>query len=625
MIAQQKAKISVDPSSLVTVIELENSSLKVTNSINLILTNNSDDITSVDNKFIVAWTDFRRALTSISRIFKNENVLVEFDEFSTKLVKEFIDDSRRLNTNESTIEIKSPAVQDELGKNLFERNLKIEQIRDTVKLLALKHGANFSVPGAGKTTTILAVHTLLKAAGKINKLFVVAPINAFISWEDEIRDIFKKTTLKIIRIRGSLINNYSQIEKENADVILINYEKLRKDIDYLIALFLNNKVHFVLDESHRIKSGSNNLSYNQIKRLADLSKRRDILSGTPMPQSYLDLQPQFDFLWPAKRIIPVIGTLMDESKIEEINHAIEKLFVRTTKKELDLGELIPKYTYIDLGPIQSELYKLFKSEAARIIAGMDRANHLNYRRMGKSVIRLLQASTNPMLLTQKDEYYDTIEDIPNGAQVWELLGEFSKFEQAAKIEYLKSRIAQILGEDPKNKVLVWSYFVRNIQLLERLLKDYNPVSIYGGVPTGSDEDENNREGRIRKFHEDNSCKIMIANPQACGEGISLHRVCHYAIYLDRNFNAAYYLQSIDRIHRLGLDKSIKTTVEVIIARNTVDELLIKRINEKIINMGNILNDKYLQSLAYDPADIQVEEELGLDKNDFEAIKQHVNS
>ena len=40
---------------------------------------------------------------------------------------------------------------------------------------------------------------------------------------------------------------------------------------------------------------------------------------------------------------------------------------------------------------------------------------------------------------------------------------------------------------------------------------------------------------------------------SASEGISLHKVCKRALYLDRTYNAAQYLQSRDRIHRIGSD------------------------------------------------------------------------
>ncbi|MBK9636721.1 MAG: DEAD/DEAH box helicase [Bacteroidetes bacterium] len=325
-----------------------------------------------------------------------------------------------------------------------------------------------------------------------------------------------------------------------------------------------------------------------------------------------------------RKIIPNVDQIKDDShKIKTVNEAIKDKFVRTTKNELGLKEPIIKYSHIPLGPIQSELYSLLKSEAARLLANMDKNNKETFRRTGKSVMRLLQAATNPMLLGTDDEYRDNEPIAPLDKQVWFLIEEFTKYEKPVKIEFLKNRVNEILSKDKKNKIVIWSSFVRNIVILEKLFKEYDPVSIYGAIPSGSDDDEEKREGRIRKFHESSSCRIIVANPQACGEGISLHKVCHNAIYLDRTFNAAHFLQSVDRIHRLGLSNEIDTNVEILVSKETIDEVLIRRLNEKIENMGQVLNDKYLTSLAYDPFDIRLEDENGIDSKDFEEIKNHI--
>ena len=74
---------------------------------------------------------------------------------------------------------------------------------------------------------------------------------------------------------------------------------------------------------------------------------------------------------------------------------------------------------------------------------------------------------------------------------------------------------------------------------------------------------------------------MVANPAAASEGVSLHRICHHAIYLDRTFNAAHYLQSEDRIHRFGLPADQKTTIEIVECLDSVDETVRMRLNLKI--------------------------------------------
>ena len=56
----------------------------------------------------------------------------------------------------------------------------------------------------------------------------------------------------------------------------------------------------------------------------------------------------------------------------------------------------------------------------------------------------------------------------------------------------------------------------------------------------------------------------------------MHRVCHHAIYLDRTFNAAHFLQSQDRIHRFGLPSDQETIIEIVECRGTVDETVHQR-------------------------------------------------
>lgn len=618
-----KVSFLIDNHNLLVSIVLDSRNDQLINDLKLYLANLSNDLIYNDLIFKIPWFELRRGISDVAYITKRQFYDVYFDELMTSLIKETINDRKSIKERKSPYKIKLNDLESSLKQLGFNRVLKKEQIRDALKLLGISHGANFSVPGAGKTTTILAVHSILKQLGIVNKLFVISPINAFISWEDEIREIFDDSSLFVYRLQNIQLLNDESIEVSDPDIILVNYEKLRKNVNQLVPFFIKNRIHLILDESHRIKSGFNNLSYGQIVKLADLAKRRDILSGTPMPQSYLDLVPQFDYLWPGEKIIPDIS-MIDTDNAQSINCAINDLFVRTTKNELGLKKPNIVYTYIQMGPIQSDLYRLFKSETARIIAGIDKLNIDNFRRIGKSVVKLLQAATNPMLLTLKDDYEEENIPVPLNREYWELLDDFRLYEKPAKIEYLQKRVKDILSESSKNKILIWSYFVRNIKILEKIFKEYNPVSIFGGIPTGSDDNDAYREGRIRKFHEDNTCRIMIANPQACGEGISLHKVCHYAIYLDRNFNAAYFLQSIDRIHRLGLASDINTNIEVLISENSIDELLINRLNDKIKAMGNVLDDPYLHSLAYDPEDISKEEEVGIDSDDFKLIKQYVN-
>ena len=147
--------------------------------------------------------------------------------------------------------------------------------------------------------------------------------------------------------------------------------------------------------------------------------------------------------------------------------------------------------------------------------------------------------------------------------------------------------------------------MQNVELIALRLSDLGAEFIHGGVDAGDENDADTREGKIKRFHDDPSCKVLVANPAACSEGISLHKVCQNALYLDRSFNAAHYLQSEDRIHRLGLPPEAHPLVEFVECEESIDQVVRQRLSYKVSIMAKALNDT---SLKVDPAFIDYEDE-----------------
>ena len=117
--------------------------------------------------------------------------------------------------------------------------------------------------------------------------------------------------------------------------------------------------------------------------------------------------------------------------------------------------------------------------------------------------------------------------------------------------------------------------------------------------------------------------VMVANPAAAAEGISLHTVCHHAIYLDRNFNAAQYLQSEDRIHRIGLAPDQDTVIEIVECVGTVDETVRQRLEFKVGQMAAVLEDSslHIAPVSMDPeaGEEEKSDAGGLDEGDIRAL------
>lgn len=481
------------------------------------------------------------------------------------------------------------------------RRLTAEQRRDAASLIALGNGANFSVPGAGKTTVALAVHLLTRSPD--GHLLIVAPKNAFGAWDEAIDDCMDESVAddwKIVRLIGGADNIRLTLLSSPRNMI-ISYDQLCRVREHVGFFLRSHPTHLVLDESHRIKAGDRSQRGDTLLRLSHLPVRRDILSGTPITNSDEDICPQLDFLWPGQRLgwRAIVST--------NLNQVIRPLYVRTTKAELDLPPISRQPIGVEMSSSQLALYAMIRRRVLAQRAAIQGRRGLRAAR--RSVMRLLQVSSNPILV------------VPS---MLSAIGDSAQFRDAA----LNSIIQDIIAGTDSPKVLkacelarafaaeglrtvIWSSFTANVERIAGLLSDLGAVFIHGGVESGDSSDSNTREGRIRIFHDgNNSCRVLVANPAACGEGISLHRVCHRAVYLDRTYNAAHYVQSEDRIHRLGLSKDVETCIYILesIAPSvigSIDYSVRRRLASKFEIMSRALDDEGLNRLKLDEGDDDV--------------------
>lgn len=533
-------------------------------------------------KFSMPWWRFLAVRSAIGYYAKEQDITIKIDATATKLLTEAIANAQKFTRN--GVEIYSPEkLVSKLKENGFSRKLTDKQIRNVHKLIKYPSAATFSVPGAGKTTEAMAFFSLRRSLDSF--LLVIAPKNAFAAWEEQVSECYPELKNEVCRLIGGA-SNISKLLSTPKRILLITYQQLPTVID-LIGSFLNEKPTMIfLDESHRMKRGTTGVIGKAILSLAHLPNNKLIMSGTPLPNSIADLLPQFNFLYPE--------IYADESNVKEL---IQSVYVRTTKKELNLPGISRIPISIDLTPSQRYLYTLLKSEAAREAANLRTSDRAALRRFGSSVLRLIQLVSNPMLLAKHPISHEG------------LLGEILSEEDSPKVSYVCNRARELASQG--KKTVIWSSFVDNVELIASRLSDLRAEFIHGGVEAGSEEEEDTREAKIKRFHYDEHTYVLVANPAACSEGISLHTVCHNAIYLDRNFNAAQYLQSEDRIHRFGLGPNEITNVEIVYSPDTIDDVVDSRLRAKVKRMGEVLDDPDLNidPIMLDPeiTDLELED------------------
>ncbi len=476
----------------------------------------------------------------------------------------------------------------------FARNLMPYQTPAAIHAVEVRNTANFSVPGSGKTTVALAAYSMWKSQDVLDRLVVIGPRACFMPWEEEYEACFGRPplTIRISGARDQRKQLYGNVA--GADLILISYQMASNDLDDLSLLLQNCRALLVLDESHNIKKIEGGRWAEAVLTLSPFATRRMILSGTPAPNSLLDLWTQFTFLWPESPLLGPrdqyrLSVEEEEVKLRTVKNTVKPFFWRVKKSDLRLPVPTFHRVPVEMHKYQRNIYDAIGSRVLKdsIRAPIDRIKLRVWRRA--KMIRLLQTASNPSLLAE----YSTEFRIPpldaSDLPIDQLIEHYSDFETPAKLECAATLARQIVRKG--QKVLLWTTFVHNIRTLETLLRDLSPLSIFGEVPKDDDEDdEHNRELIIRQFRTSASASILIANPGACAESVSLHKVCKHAVYLDRTFNGAQYMQSLDRIHRVGLGSRDRVHYYILEAKDSIDAVVDSRLEEKRSRMLRLLDD-----------------------------------
>lgn len=557
------------------------------------------------NSVTASWATILAIVQDVATLRLNFGFNVSYDDEAKKLLVRYREEVLAVRKASGTLTqiIQEDQVQGKLcEKGFVRRDLKSPQKRDLVKLVSLSNGANFSVPGAGKTTVAFATHLLTRDDDTY--LLVVAPKNAFGAWDEVVKDCMEdkmQVKYKFSRLEGGT-NTIISILRHPPRLMLISYDQLIRVKDTILDMLSRYKVHVVLDESHRMKAGDKSLRGTALLNLAHLPVRRDLLSGTPIPRSIEDIGPQFDFLWPGQ------GIGWQAVQAEKPNTVLRSLYVRTTKHELELPPITREFIAVEMSPPQIALYMVIRREAIKRLVGIKNNINVDLYSAKRSVMRLLQISSNPILmvrrLTEEEPLAFQYDDPTVKAIFTAIAEEIDSPKILRACDLARSLAAQGL------KTVIWTSFTDNVERIAELLKDIGATYIHGKTPTGCDHDTSTREGRIKAFHQQDECMVLVANPAACSEGISLHMVCHHAIYVDRTFNAAHYLQSVDRIHRLGLPPDTKTKVLVLesIAPQdigAIDYSVRRRLIDKLHIMAEALDDPDLNRLALDEEDADI--------------------
>lgn len=496
---------------------------------------------------------------------------------------------------------KSKDYKDFVKKITFlNRELKEHQLKSLYHLFNAKSAANFSVPGSGKTSVILAYFEMLKLQKKVDAIFVIGPKSCYHSWSTEFKiNLNRDPNLQILGPNRKERHGVYR-RKIESELFTAHFQTIKNDIEHLKKFFSYNKFLLVIDEAHNIKK-IDGIWSNSIINLSLSSEYKAILTGTPLPNNLKDVYNYLDFLYGDNKIITSkekakIEILLENKKRKEaaifLRVKIDPFYIRVTKPELNLSKPIfnnPKI--IKMNPIEKKIYDAIVTKI-RYYGKINFFDNIDtIEKICKArIIRLKQASSYIKNLSRAfhEEITDDDIQLSHDENIKNLINNYDKFEKPAKLVELLKMVHDLTNNN--KKIIIWSTHLMTIDLILKELKDQkiNVKKIVGKTEL------DDRENIKNEFNDPNSLlQVIVALPQACSESISLHKACHNAIYYDINYNAAEFLQSLDRIHRVGGSEKNSVQYDFLHYQDTVDIKVYERVFQKANRQMQIIEEDNL--------------------------------
>ena len=498
---------------------------------------------------------------------------------------------------------------------MMARPLRSRQMWDAFFMCTLGKSANFSVPGSGKTASTLGAFSYLRYAGKVDRLIMVGPKSSFGSWVDEwaacfgsrlqcrvlnFHDVEWRSRNKTARRRELALN------ASRYDLVLLNYEML-DGVQDQVAQLASDRSMLVFDEVHKVKQIGGQRAEAALTVAANAGFVVT-LTGTPIPNSFCDIYNILHLLYPDEYdsyfgYRPDYLAKADEAEAVGINASLQPFFCRTNKKCLNVPDADPDITCVmEASDAENELLKLLRQAYRETPLAL--------------IIRVLQLESDPRMLLSElsvnsaTGFFDSDLEVSEPTDARALMTDPAVarlIRQAVPSSKLSACLDEVatLAEQGKS-VVVWCFFRKSMfAMVEGLRKRGISASVvYGGT------EQAKRDEIIASF-KSRRTQVLVTNPQTLAESVSLHSVCHDAVYLEYSYNLVHLLQSKDRIHRLGLAQGqytqyrfMRLNFDLDGREWSLDENIYKRLLEKEQRMLGAIDRGVLEVGFVDESDLR---------------------
>ncbi len=425
--------------------------------------------------------------------------------------------------------------------------------------------------GLGKTiSTLYAIEQLMYDSFEVQKVLIIAPKKvAESTWAQEARKWNQTKHLRVASILGSAADRIKAVESES-DIYVMNRENVQWLYEYLTK---NKKFPFdmlVIDESSSFKNPQAK-RFKAMRKMRPLFKRIVILTGTPAPNTLMDLWAQMYLLDGGERLGKTIteyrtryfrpdktnGHIVYSYRLQQgadnvIYDKIQDICMSLKAKDyLNLPDRLDNVITIELTDKERDLYR--EMERTHILTLVDEE------------ISALNAAAVANKLLQ----------MANGA-IYNEDGDAIVIHRQ-KIERLK----ELVEVNDGKPILVFYNFKHDLESI----KDAFPKSVE--LKTDVDVEEWNK-GNIQ---------MLLAHPASAGYGLNLQAGGHIIVWYGLTWSLEQYQQANARLHRQGQQEPV--IVHHLVAKDTMDEQVMRALERKEVGQDALLEAIKYRKELYD--------------------------
>ena len=409
--------------------------------------------------------------------------------------------------------------------------------------------------GLGKTvSTLTAVDMLLNDYFEVSKVLVIAPLRvADDTWAREIEKWDHLKHLRISKILGSAEHRRKAL-KTDADIWIVN----RENVVWLVSE-LGTKWDFdmvVIDESSSFKNHQSK-RFRALRRVRPMIKRLVELTGTPAPNSLMDLWPQVYLADQGARLGKTITGYRDRFFVpgERDGHIVYKWHQKKEAEERiyeaisDIAVSMKAEDWLDLPPRIDRTLPIKLSEKAQA----------QYKKLEKEL--LLPFQDSDVVATTAAVLSNKLLQMASGAVYDEDRG--VKFIHEAKLDALEDILEAANGKP----VMVFYNFKHS---LHRIQERFPQSRILRKGKEGNDD--------IRAWNND-EIPLLLLHPKSAGHGLNLQESsCQTVVWYDQIWSLEEDQQANARVHRQGQKRSV--VVLRLVAEGTMDDEAVAALERK---------------------------------------------